>query len=253
MMQLSSLVAKRLDGKFHQDRRMFLPQVSFEHGLHQGFSDLDGNMTRGLGGKLMAYDAENRPLSVTHNGTRTCYVYGADGKRLKKVDGLAANQNCAALSALALVTVYFGPVEIRNYGIAGQEEVITCPHPAIRLTNGTTPAQASYLHTDHLGSVRAITDAAGVKQESAIYKPFGEQTEWRAATNSGPDDKGWIGERYDADAGLQYLNARYYDPDLGMFIQPDWFEVMLQGGRHESVCLCVYRPSENLLMLQRRR
>lgn len=41
--------------------------------------------------------------------------------------------------------------------------------------------------------------------------------------------KGWIGERYDADAGLQYLNARYYDPELGMFIQPDWFEVTMPG------------------------
>ncbi|NOX72563.1 MAG: hypothetical protein GXP03_02680 [Alphaproteobacteria bacterium] len=30
------------------------------------------------------------------------------------------------------------------------------------------------------------------------------------------------GERFDRDAGLQYLNARYYDPELGRFIQPDW-------------------------------
>ena len=38
-----------------------------------------------------------------------------------------------------------------------------------------------------------------------------------------------IGERFDADAGLQYLNARYYDPKLAMFIQPDWWEVMQAG------------------------
>ena len=37
------------------------------------------------------------------------------------------------------------------------------------------------------------------------------------------------GERFDADAGLQYLNARYYGPKLGMFIQPDWFEVIKAG------------------------
>lgn len=36
-------------------------------------------------------------------------------------------------------------------------------------------------------------------------------------------------ERYDADASLQYLNARYYDPKLGMFLQPDWFEVQTTG------------------------
>ena len=37
------------------------------------------------------------------------------------------------------------------------------------------------------------------------------------------------GERYEEDAGLQYLNARYYDPELGRFIQPDWFEVTAAG------------------------
>jgi hypothetical protein len=26
-----------------------------------------------------------------------------------------------------------------------------------------------------------------------------------------------------------YLNARYYDPELAMFIQPDWFEVTEPG------------------------
>jgi RHS repeat-associated protein len=50
-----------------------------------------------------------------------------------------------------------------------------------------------------------------------------------AVTNPAPDTKGWIGERFDADAGLQYLNARYYDPQLGMFLQPDWWEVVRAG------------------------
>lgn len=28
---------------------------------------------------------------------------------------------------------------------------------------------------------------------------------------------------------MQYLNARYYDPQLGMFLQPDWLEVTKTG------------------------
>lgn len=43
------------------------------------------------------------------------------------------------------------------------------------------------------------------------------------------EDKGWLGERYDPETNLQYLNARYYDPELGMFLQPDWFEVTKPG------------------------
>jgi RHS repeat-associated protein len=59
--------------------------------------------------------------------------------------------------------------------------------------------------------------------------PQAEQTEFLAPGLAAPESKGWIGERYDADAGLQYLNARYYDPVLGMFLQPDWFEVLQPG------------------------
>jgi RHS repeat-associated protein len=41
-----------------------------------------------------------------------------------------------------------------------------------------------------------------------------------------PETNGGIGDWYDAGAGLQYLYARYYDPVRGMFLQPDWFQVM---------------------------
>jgi RHS repeat-associated protein len=132
-------------------------------------------------------------------------------------------------TALLLPTRTLAAVEVRNWLIAGAEQVLTYPQPAVKLLNGVTPAAATYLHRDALGSVRAITSAAGVKIEAAVYKPFGEQSEWVTPGNAAPETKGWIGERYDADAGLQYLNARYYDPALGLFLQPDWFEVTLLG------------------------
>jgi RHS repeat-associated protein len=132
--------------------------------------------------------------------------------------------------------VYFGAVEVRNWLILGQEQVLTYPHPAVKLVNGTTPSVATYLHRDGLSSVRAITSAAGVKVESALYKPFGEQSEWLLPGNPSPETKAWIGERYDADAGLQYLNARYYDPELSIFLQPDWFEVTEAGANRYSYC-----------------
>ncbi len=43
-------------------------------------------MTHGLDGKVMTYDGENRPLTVTYAGRTTAYVYGADGARLKKIE-----------------------------------------------------------------------------------------------------------------------------------------------------------------------
>lgn len=84
---------------------------------------------------------------MAFGGKKTCYVYGADGARLKKTEGLAPAANCnAAPTALTPVTVYFAAVEIRNYGLgAAAEQGITYPAPAIRLamTSGGTTARQS--------------------------------------------------------------------------------------------------------------
>ena len=74
-----------------------------------------------------------------------------------------------------------------------------------------------------------ITNSSGDRAKRSIYEPFGQVQEWIHDLTLDAETKGFIGERYDEDAGLQYLNARYYDPDLGMFIQPDWFEVTEPG------------------------
>ena len=89
--------------------------------------------------------------------------------------------------------------------------------------------RASYLHSDQLGSVRVVTGADGASDREVSYRPFGEAVEAVTDPSALPETKGFIGERFDADAGLQYLNARYYDPKLAMFIQPDWFEVTKAG------------------------
>ena len=89
--------------------------------------------------------------------------------------------------------------------------------------------KVSTLHRDALGSVRAVTNGAGLKAERALFRPFGEEASTRFDLSTAAETKGFIGERLDADAGLQYLNARYYDPKLAMFIQPDWWEVTQAG------------------------
>lgn len=89
--------------------------------------------------------------------------------------------------------------------------------------------KANPLHLDGLGSVRAVTDAAGLAAERATYRPFGEEAAQVLSLATPTETKGFIGERFDDTSGLQYLNARYYDPRLGMFIQPDWWEVTKAG------------------------
>ena len=136
--------------------------------------------------------------------------------------------------------MYFAGVEIANYGQGSLEEISVYPLPNVKITYSEVASAAvetvTYLHTDQLGSIRAITDGDGDLAVRRNYHPFGEisldQQDAPALALPG-EDKGFVGERFDAAAGLQYLNARYYDPALGLFTSPDWFEVTEAGvGTH---------------------
>ncbi len=75
-----------------------------------------------------------------------------------------------------------------------------------------------------------MTNPTGDNAERRTYLAFGLSSFVRQFDPTLSEEaKGFIGERYDADAGLQFLNARYYDPELGLFIQPDWFAVTEAG------------------------
>jgi RHS repeat-associated protein len=121
---------------------------------------------------------------------------------------------------------------------------VTSRHENAGAGSGFCLVAAGRLPRDGVPPVRAITSAVGVKIESALYKPFGDEYEWLLPGNAAPETKGWIGERFDAAAGVQYLNARYYDPELSLFLQPDWFEVTKAGvgthtGKHFELGACV--------------
>ena len=76
-----------------------------------------------------------------------------------------------------------------------------------------------YVHSDLLGSTVAVSDAAGQAVGRVQYDPYGEiLTSTLPATLT---DRLFTGQRLDSSTGLYYYNARYYDPYLGRFIQPD--------------------------------
>ncbi len=46
---------------------------------------------------------------------------------------------------------------------------------------------------------------------------------------TGTSARGYINEVFDPETGLQYLHARYYDPNLGRFLTADTWDPMLPG------------------------
>ena len=76
----------------------------------------------------------------------------------------------------------------------------------------------TYLHPDHLGSAQAGTRANGTVAWREQYTPFGEQLQ-NPAANDNLD--GFTGHIKDSDTGLNYMQARYYDPVIGRFLSID--------------------------------
>jgi RHS repeat-associated protein len=74
------------------------------------------------------------------------------------------------------------------------------------------------LHTDHLGTVRLITDGAGSVVSEHKYFPFGESTTAEAPSHNSHK---FTGHERDGESGLDYMTARYYEAGVGRFLSSD--------------------------------
>jgi RHS repeat-associated protein len=158
----------------------------------------------------LTYDNENRLTSITVGANTTTYVYDGDGNRVKKtVNGVSTyyvGNHYEVTNGNALKYYYFGKQRV-----------------AMRV--GTNPV--TYLHTDHLGSTSATS---GASVSSQNYYAFGNI---RSTTGTVPTDFGFTGQRRDSYIKLIQMGARWYDPDLGRFTQPD--SIVPQPGNPQTL------------------
>ena len=88
-----------------------------------------------------------------------------------------------------------------------------------------------YIHTDHLGTPRVVSDGNGTLVWRWVSTLFG-----LGAPEGDPDGDGrrftlnlrFPGQYFDAETGLHYNYFRYYDPTLGRYITSD--PIGLDGG-----------------------
>ncbi|NQZ86913.1 MAG: hypothetical protein HRT54_04965 [Colwellia sp.] len=90
-------------------------------------------------------------------------------------------------------------------------------------------AEIVYLHNDALGSPIMETNELGAVISRSHYKPFGETLEQMK------DGVGYTGHVNDADLGLTYMQARYYDPVIGRFYSNDPVDVLGHIGHGNPV------------------
>ncbi len=173
--------------------------------------DLSGNMVY-RNGQALGYDLENRLTSVIKNGLAVAtFGYSDDDERLWKQGTNTLNVWIDKLfEARGTTNLY--------HIFAGTRRVATFS-PAVKLPGASGNTDYHYYHADHLESSSLITDATGGLAEHYEYTAYGRE---RANGTAAPDaSHRFTGQVFDQDTGLYFYGARYYDPELGRFVQPD--------------------------------
>lgn len=80
------------------------------------------------------------------------------------------------------------------------------------------PPTVLFYHPDQLSSTRLLTDAVGAVRGTFTYDPYGNQT---SSTGAYSTPLGFSGQYQDAESGLIYLRARYYDPATAQLLTRD--------------------------------
>ncbi len=192
-----------------------------------------------------AWNASGALARVASSDATATYEYGAGGMRVRKT---------VESPASFLTTEYFytgsqltaerdsdGTLYRYLYGPGGAPL-------EVRVTTGTVTASYA-VHTDALGSVVALSDESGAPVATYAYDPWGAPIATTLLTASALDRAvalrqpfRYRGYTLDAETGLYYLPARYYDPQACRFLSPD--PAAPSAGNPASLNPYVYCPDD---------
>ncbi len=165
--------------------------------------DADGNLTSN-GGSPYVYDAESRVTSAAG----TSYSYDGNGLRVMKSGG----------------TIYWRGVGGNTLAETTGSGGLTSEYIFFggrRIARRDSSNNVSYYLTDHLGSVRVVTNSSGAPCYQADYTPYGLEMTPAGVTNTCPLNYKFTGYERDTESGLDYAIARYYSSGLGRFVSVD--------------------------------
>jgi RHS repeat-associated protein len=233
--------------------------------------DMNGNHTLDRGGNSVSYDLAEQPMT----GGPTLFQHDAQGNRTSAVDAggngietvydpsnrLTTSRTLVGGNVTGEIQYTYDAidrlVEIAD-GSTVRRILYTHRNPLNEFDAGGTPqvsytmgaeiddvlgAMVSggvrYLHLDAVGSVRALTNAAGATVASRNYGQYG-----RVVSETGIFDVqlGFTGRLIVSATGLVDLRARWYDPTLGAFLGKDPLPFPLSADSPNPYTYAANRP-----------
>jgi len=177
------------------------------------------------------YDPLNR-LTQVADGTQTIqYIYNGLGQRVGKiVDGLQTNYLIDPIGIL--------PQVLAETNDTGDLIAYYVYDGAGLVAKVTSENNYYFYHYDGLGSTVAITDESAQIVNAYAYSPYGLVGEQEAIPNPFTY-VGYFGVMAEGN-GLYYMRARYYDPEVGRFINKD--PIRYAGGGMNLYAYCLNNP-----------
>lgn len=178
-------------------------------------------------GKTITYDEIGNPLSydgytyswafgdqlaaLAGNGLDIAYAYNDDGIRTEKTVG-------------GVTTKYHLDGDYVTYETDGTDEIYYTYDANDNLISMNLNG-AEYVYVRNLqGDIMGLIDEEGVVVVSYTYDTWGQMVSITGAQADTVGEKNpyrYRGYLYDSETGLYYLNARYYNPEWGRFLNAD--------------------------------
>jgi RHS repeat-associated protein len=181
--------------------------------------DVKGNQTSNINGNTYYWDELNRLVEIKNisNSTIALYYYNTDNLRVEKITAGGTEQYYYCGPRVCVETDGSQSVT-KEYIHGGQyiDEIITV----------ISVGDPYYYLYDLRFNMYALVDDLANILERARYEGYGKQElmdDSFALIGSPLVDQpySYTGQRLDTESGLQYYRARYFDNDLGRFINRD--------------------------------
>jgi RHS repeat-associated protein len=149
-----------------------------------------------------------KSVTLPGSGGTVTFKYDPFGRRIYKSSSSGTSVFAYDGDNLVEETDSLGAV------VARYEDTQNIDEPLAMLRSSAT----SYYHADGLGSVTSLSSSAGSIANTYTYDSFGKLT---ASTGSLVNPFRYTARESDAETGLYYYRARYYDQTTGRFLNED--------------------------------